>query len=95
MSKYEEFLKRKLSTKQQLLEAVQALPEDVILVGTGGDLGGYDVSSQHHVSIDVTTGEDGKTYAYFGHLEYEAYQAQEDKEITYKQYQEIVDETEE
>lgn len=89
-NRYEEFLKRKITTKQQLLEAIQALPDDVSFQGSAGDIGGYDVSVCGYISIDTYKDEGtGNTIASFGHMECESYDAYNKGELTREQYEEF------
>ena len=96
MSKYEELLSQKINTKQQLLETINKLPDDVVLIGRDADLGGYDTSEQPYITIGTSKNDKGQTEARFGHLEYTAYDAFEKEQITEEQLKEfMVDDSDE
>lgn len=85
---YEELKSKQISTKAQLLEAINRLPDDVKFEGTGPDIGGYDVGSQPYVSLDVYEHK-GMTYCQFSTLEADAYKSYTNNEITEEQFQEF------
>lgn len=92
MTKYEEFKNRKILTVGELIEKLKELPQDATLQSVGGDIGGYDVSSANY--IDINYNKENNIVS-FSHMEYEMYEAQKKGLITYEQFKELNDETDE
>lgn len=89
MSKYLELKNQKISTVGKFIEKLSKYPLDIKLKSRDADIGGYDFSTGPYIVIfeDLTNNKIS-----FGHLENEAYEAYENKEITKEEFNEIVEE---
>ena len=82
MTKFEELSSKRIYTVGELIQVLQNLPEETKLSTRDADVGGYDVSTQDYVVVNLD--EDFLT---IGHHEYEIYEAYKKKEITFDQYE--------
>jgi|GEM_PF-4020904 len=92
MTKYEEFKNRKILNVGQLIEKLKELPKNTTLISTGADMGGYDVCPANYIDIRYNK---KKNVVSFSHMMCEMYEAYRKKLITYEQFKELNDETDE
>ncbi len=86
MNKYEEFKARKVETVSQLIEKLEQFPPDASVESTGGDVGGYDVTSANYLDLKYNQ---EKNSISFSHMEYEMYRAVQKGLITLEQFKEL------
>lgn len=58
-------------TVGELIDLLSKLPRELKVCSTGGDLGGYDVSTHEYVELTAHAGDDNVTLS---HAEYEAWE---------------------
>ena len=92
MTKYEEFKNRKILTVGELIEKLKQLPQNASLQSDGADLGGYDICSASYIDINY---DKENNIVCFSHMEAEMYEAQRKGLITYEQFKELNNETNE
>lgn len=71
-------------TVGELIALLSKLPPDTRLYINGPDLGGYDVVACDYVYVDARDGA-----VRLGHLDYKAYAAHENEEITRAEYEQL------